>query len=175
MKFVALALLTLATPAWADAWNCQLPTHAGIWQVDGGELVVPAPGGARRLNIASDTPDSLVAVSSVGRHVEIAVFDRRRLQARYQTIALDGLPDQQEAGGCVLPGRRVAAEARAVVASVRPRVRKLVTEARNLADQGYTTAANLKLVEAEGFDGITSQERALIGDMRTYVASKPRR
>ena len=34
---------------------------------------------------------------------------------------------------------------------------------------------DLKLVEAEGFEGITSQERALIGDMRTYVASKPRR
>lgn len=175
MRWLAAALLTLATPAWADAWNCQLPTHAGIWQIDGAELVVPTPGGPHRLNIASDTPDSLVAVNGVGRHVEIAVLDRRRLQARYQIMDLDGLPDQRETGACALPDRRVVAEARAAVANVRPRVRKLVAEARNLADQGYTTSANLKLTEAEGFDNVTPQERALIGEMRGYVAGKPRR
>ncbi len=174
MKWLA-ALLALAAPASADVWSCQLPSHAGIWQTDGNELVVPSPAGARRLTIASDTIDSIVAVNGVGRHIEIAVIDRRRLQARYQTVELDGQPEQREAGACAPPDRRVAVQARAAVANVRPRVRKLVSEARNLADQGFTTAANLKLTEAQGFERITPEETALIGDMRGYVAARPRR
>ena len=153
-----------------------MPNHAGLWQTNGGDLVVPSPAGPRRLTIASDSVDSIVAVNDVGRHVEIAVIDRRRLQARYQTIELDGLPDQRETGACALPTARVAAQARSVAsANVRPRVRKLVAEARSLADQGFTTAANLKLTEAQGFDRVTPEENALIGEMRGYVASKPRR
>lgn len=176
MKWLLGAALSVAAPAYADVWNCQLLGHAGIWQTDGGELVLPSSTGPRRLTIASDTIDAIVAVNGVGRHVEIAVIDRRRLQARYQTVELDGLPDQREVGACALPTGRVAAQARTTVsANVRPRVRKLVAEARNLADQGYTTAANLKLTEAQGADRITPEEMALIGDMRGYVASKPRR
>ena len=169
------AFIAFAAPAYADVWNCSVGTHAGIWQTDGNELVLPSPLGPRRLAIASDTIDSIVAVNGVGRHVEMAVIDRRRLQARYQTVELDGLPEQHEAGACALPTARVAAQAHAAVANVRPRVRKLVAEARNLADQGFTTAANLKLTEAQGFERVTPEEMQLIGDMRAYVGSKPRR
>ena len=176
MRLLVAALIVVAAPAYADVWNCSVGAHAGIWQTDGAELVVPSPAGPRRLTIASDTIDSIVAVNGVGRHVEIAVIDRRRLQARYQTVELDGLPEQREVGACALPTARVAAQARTTVsANVRPRVRKLVAEARNLADQGFTTAANLKLTEAQGFERITPEESALIGDMRAYVGNKPRR
>lgn len=172
---IAVALVAAAAPAFSDVWNCQLPNHAGLWLTDGGDLVVPSLTGAHRLAIASDTLDSVVALSSMGRHVEIAVIDRRRLQARYQTIELDGVPEQREAGLCALPDRRVAAQAHAAAANVRARVRKQVAEAHNLADQGFSTAANLKLTEAESMERVTPEELALIREMRAYVAAKPRR
>ena len=79
MKALLGAALFLAAPGSADVWNCQLPGHAGIWQTDGNELVLPSPAGPRRLTIASDSVDSIVAVNGVGRHVEMAVINRRRL------------------------------------------------------------------------------------------------
>src|ERR1700710_2042731 len=58
---IAVALVTAAAPAFSDVWNCQLPNHAGLWQTDDGDLVVPSLSGAHRLAIASDTLDSVVA------------------------------------------------------------------------------------------------------------------
>jgi hypothetical protein len=70
---------------------------------------------------------------------------------------------------------RVAAAARAAEASVRPRIRDLVDQARSLASRGFTTAAGLKLRDAGAFARMTDEETQLVNQARLYVASLPRR
>jgi hypothetical protein len=65
--------------------------------------------------------------------------------------------------------------ARNAMGEVRRRIRDLVQQAESLANRGYTMAANLKLTEAQGFERLTADESQLIGQMRQYVATKPRR
>jgi hypothetical protein len=94
-----------------------------------------------------------------------------------KTVVLDLLTDteRRETGSCVLPTAQVAAAARAAVATVRPRIRDLVGQARSLADRGFTTSAALKVAEAQKFARMSEEETQLVTQARLYVASKPRR
>jgi hypothetical protein len=164
-------------PAMAEAWNCQFPGHGGLWRIDGSDLVAPAASGATRFAIVRNTSDSLVALSDefAGRRFELVTLDRRKLGIRISILGMDGNAEQHESGTCAMPDARAAAAAQAVSASVRPRIRALVKQAQNLSDQGFTTAANLKLTEAAGFEHVTPEESQLIGQMRQAVAARPRR
>ena len=172
-------LLFAARPAFAaEAWNCQFPGHGGIWQVDGGDLVAPVSSGSTRFPIVRNSPDALVALTEEfsGRRFELVVLDRTRLTIKLVLMNLETNSEQREAGTCAIPDARVAAAARsAAVGDVRKRVRELVRQAESLANRGYTTSANLKLTEAQGSERLTPDESRLISDMRTYVATKPRR
>jgi hypothetical protein len=179
MRIFALATLLslIAVPALAESWNCQFPGHGGLWRIDGTDLVAPATSGATRFAVVRNTPDSLVALSDEfsGRRFELVTLDRRKLGIRISMMGMEGNAEQRETGTCAVPDARTAAVAQAVSASVRPRIRALVKQAQNLANQGFTTAANLKLTEAAGFEHVTPEENQLIGQMRQVVAAKPRR
>jgi hypothetical protein len=141
-QLISLFCLTVHPAMAAEAWNCRVAGYSGVWQIDGDDLVLP---GARRLEIIRDSATTLIATSGdASGDFEIAVLDRRRLTVK--TIVLDVLADteRRETGSCVLPSARVAAEARAAVTTVRPRIRDLVGQAKSLADRGFTTAAGLK-------------------------------
>jgi hypothetical protein len=183
MTRLAFILLLLAaspavSPAWgAESWNCQFPGHGGVWQIDGGDLVAPASSGSTRFPIVRNTPDALVALTEEfsGRRFELVVLDRRQLSIKLVLMNLEANSEQREAGSCTIPDAHAAAAARSAVGEVRGRIRDLVQQAEGLANRGYTSAANLKLTEAQGFERLTADESQLIGQMRQYVASKPRR
>ena len=69
----------------------------------------------------------------------------------------------------------VLAAARAAEATVRPRIRDLVDQARSLAVRGFTSAAGLELRDAGAFDRMTDEETQLVNQARLYVAALPRR
>jgi len=151
--------------------------HGGVWQLDGSDLVAPASSGSTRFPVVRNTPDALVALTEEfsGRRFELVVLDRRKLSIKILLINLEANSEQREAGTCALPDARTAAVARNAMGEVRRRIRDLVQQAESLANRGYTTAANLKLTEAQGFERLTADESQLIGQMRQYVATKPRR
>ncbi len=124
----------------AESWNCQLAVHNGLWQTDGADLIGPA----MRYTIVRDTPDVLVGLSE-GRRIEMVVLNRRSWRCRRWSW-----------GWMATAARATPAAAPALTPpapspppQVRPLIRSLARQAQNLASQGYTTAANLKLVEAE--------------------------
>lgn len=177
-RLTFLLFLLAVQPAWAaEAWNCQVTGHGGIWQVDGGDLVAPASSGSTRFSIVRNTSDALVALTkeATGRRVELIVIDRGRLMIRILSMSLDSDNEQRQAGTCSVPDARAASAARTAAGDVRRRLRDLVQQAESLASRGYTTAADLKLLEAQGFQRLTADESQLIGRARQYVASKPRR
>jgi len=177
-RLAFILLLFAAGPALgAEAWNCQFPGHGGVWQIDGNDLVAPPSSGSTRFPITRNTPDALVALTEEfsGRRFEMVVLDRRKLSIKILLINLEADSEQREAGSCAVPDARAAAAARSAVGDVRHRVRDLVQQAESLANRGYTTAANLKLTEAQGFERLTADESQLIGQMRQYIAGKPRR
>jgi hypothetical protein len=177
-KLVFTLLLLAAQPALgAEAWNCQFPGHGGVWQIDGNDLIAPASSGATRFPIIRNTPDAVAALSEEfsGRHFELVVIDRRKMAIKILLMGLDANSEQRELGNCTVPDANAAAAARTAAGDVRHRIRDLVKQAQGLADGGYTTAANLKLTEAQGLERITPDEIQLIGQMRQYVAAKPRR
>jgi len=139
--------------------------------------VAPASSGSTRFPVVRNTPDALVALTEEfsGRRFELVVLDRRKLSIKILLINLEANSEQREAGTCALPDARTAAVARNAMGEVRRRIRDLVQQAESLANRGYTTAANLKLTEAQGFERLTADESQLIGQMRQYVATKPRR
>ena len=179
MDRLAFVLLLLSAPQAlaAEAWDCQFPGHAGVWQVDGSDLVAPASSGSTRFPIVRNTPDALVALTEEfsGRRFEMVVLDRRMRTIKILLLGLDANSEQRETGTCSSPDARAAAAARTAIGEVRHRVRELVQQAQSLADRGYTTAANLKLTEAQGLEHLTQDEAQLIGQTRQYVAAKPRR
>ena len=172
-----LFLLPMREASAAEAWDCRFPGHAGIWQVDGGELVAPVSSGSTRFPIMRSTSDALVALSEEfnGRHFEMVIVDRRRLSIKILLLGLDANSEQREEGTCSVPESRAVAAAQGAMGNVRHRIRDLVGQARSLADRGYTSSAGLKLSEAAGFDRITADEAQLIAQARQYVAAKPRR
>jgi len=172
-----LLLLAVSPALGAEAWNCQFSGHGGVWQLDGSDLVAPASSGSTRFPVVRNTPDALVALTEEfsGRRFELVVLDRRKLSIKILLINLEANSEQREAGTCALPDARTAAVARNAMGEVRRRIRDLVQQAESLANRGYTTAANLKLTEAQGFERLTADESQLIGQMRHYVAAKPRR
>jgi hypothetical protein len=177
--FIATVLLSCfaGTSATADAWNCQFNGHGGIWQVIGNDLVAPATSGSTHFPIAQQSDDAIIALSNEfqGRHFETVALDRRRMAIRIFLFDLDGSPDQQQTGQCTRLDGNAAMSARSVDDNIRSSIRKLVREAQNLANQGFVTAANVKLDEARDSERITPQEAELIGQMKAYVASKLRR
>lgn len=181
MTKLLFALLAIALPAFpacaAEAWTCQFPGHSGVWQVDGSDLVAPSSSGSTRFPIVRDSPDALVALAEEfsGRRFEMVVIDRRKLTIKILLLGLDADSDEREIGRCAMPDVHAAQSARAAMGEVRGRVRELMRQARSLADRGYTTSANLKLTEAQGFERLTSDESQLIAQTRQYVAAKPRR
>lgn len=172
-----LFLLPMREASAAEAWDCRFPSHAGIWQVDGGELVAPVSSGSTRFPIIRSTSDALVALSEEfnGRHFEMVIVDRRRLSIKILLLGLDANSEQREEGTCSVPESRAVAAAQGAMGNVRHRIRDLVGQARSLADRGYTSSAGLKLTEAAGLDRITADEAQLIAQARQYVAAKPRR
>jgi hypothetical protein len=177
-RLAFIFLLFAAPPAsGAEAWNCQFPGHGGVWQIDGSDLVAPPSSGSTRFPVVRNTPDALVALTEEfsGRRFEMVVLDRRKLLIRILLVNLEANGEQREAGSCTMPDARAAAEARSAVGDVRRRIRDLVQQAESLANRGYTSAADLKLTEAQGFERLTADESQLIGQMRQYVAAKPRR
>ena len=177
LMLVPFLLLPVAKAFAAEAWDCRFPGHAGIWQVDGGELVAPPSSGATRFPIVRNTSDALVALTEefAGRRFEMVIVDRRRLSIRILLLGLDAGNEQREDGVCSQPESRAVAAAQSAAGHVRHRIRELVGQARSLADRGYTTSAMLKLTEAAGFDRVTSDEAQLIAQTRDYVTAKPRR
>jgi len=178
IKSAFVFLLLAGSPAWgAEAWNCQFPGHGGVWQLDGSDLVAPASSGSTRFPVVRNTPDAVVALTEefAGRRFELVVLDRRKLSIKVLLLDLETNSEQREAGNCALPDARAAQVARNAMGDVRRRVRDLVQQAESLANRGYTTAANLKLTEAQGSERLTDDESQLIGRMRQYVATKPRR
>lgn len=165
----AAALAVLTQAASAESWNCQLPSHAGLWLTDGGDLV--GPTGAR-YPVVRDESDMLVGLSE-GPRMEMVVLNRRTLVM--QTVFADG--SARDTGRCMrpMPGTPAAAAAVAAGSEIRPVIRSLARQAHNLASQGYTTAASLKLIEAQGERRITAEESRLIAQERAYIATKPRR
>jgi hypothetical protein len=165
------------TSAAADAWNCQFNGHGGIWQVTGNDLVAPATSGSTHFPIVQQSDDAIIALSNEfqGRHFEMVAFDRSHLMIRVFLFDLDGSPSQQEAGQCTRLAGNAAVAARPVDDDIRSSIRKLVREAQNLANQGFITAANVKLDEARDSERITPQEAAFISQMKAYIASKPHR
>jgi hypothetical protein len=175
---LALFLVLPAGGAFAaDAWDCRFPGHAGIWQVDGGELVAPASSGATRFPIVRNTSNAVVALAeelSDGRF-EMVMVDRRSLSIKILLLGLDANNEQHEEGICSLPGVRAIAAAQANMGNIRHLIRDLVRQARSLADRGYTASAALKLTEAAGLEHITPDETQLITQTRQYVTAKQRR
>jgi hypothetical protein len=173
---VFLIICTQASAA-ADAWNCQFNGHGGIWQVSGNDLVAPATSGSTHFAIVRQSDDAIIAVSNEfqGRHFETVALDRRRLAIRIFLFDLDGSPDQQQTGQCTRLDSGAPVAARSVDDNIRTSIRKLVRQAQNLANQGFITAANVKLDEAQDTERITPQEAELISQTKAYVASKPRR
>jgi hypothetical protein len=165
------------TPAAADAWNCQFNGHGGIWQVTGNDLVAPATSGSTHFPIAQQSDDAIIAVSNEfqGRHFETVALDRRRMAIRIFLFDLDGSSDQQQTGQCTRLTGNAAVAAQSVDENIRSTIRKLVREAQNLANQGFITAANVKLDEARDSERITPKEAEVISQMRAYIASKPHR
>jgi hypothetical protein len=173
LAFLPLLLLAAQPALGVEAWDCQMPGHGGVWQIDGNELV--APGAGTRFPIVRNTPDAVVALTEGGRRFELAILDRRRLTIKILLFGLDANTEQREVGTCAVPDTHAVAAARTALGNVRPRIRDLVKQAQGLADRGFTTAAGLKLTEAQGFERVTPDEAQLIGQMRQYVAAKPRR
>jgi hypothetical protein len=166
----AALLMALPGAAWAESWNCQLSTHAGLWQTDGADIVGPL--GGLRYPIVRDTPDMLVGLSEpAGRRMEMVVLNRRSLAIQTVGVGLDGDAGPRDSGHCA----RADTASAVATSQVRPLIRGLARQAQNLASQGYTTAASLKLVEAEGERHLTPEENRLIAQVRAYIASKPRR
>jgi hypothetical protein len=168
---LVLALLALSMPASAaEIFNCRIGARTGVWQIDGDAVI--APGGAMRYRVIRNEAGAVLAANG---QFELVILDRRRLSIK--TISFDLVHDaeRREAGSCALAEARVAAAARAAEASVRPRIRDLVDQARSLASRGFTTAAGLKLRDAGAFPRMTDEETQLVNQARLYVASLPRR
>jgi len=177
LAFALLLLLPMPVAQAAEVWDCRFPGHGGVWQVDGNELVAPPSSGSSRFPIVRNTPDAIVALTEefAGRRFELVMLDRRKLTIKILLMGLDTDSEQRETGTCAVPQARSVAAAKAAMGEVRHRIRDLVRQAQSLADRGYTTSANLKLTEAEGFERLTPDESQLIGQTRQYVAAKPRR
>jgi hypothetical protein len=161
-------LIAISQAASAESWNCQLSGRAGLWQTDGADLVGPL--GALRYPIVRDVPDFLVGLSEpAGGRMEMVVLNRRSFVIQTVSMGLNGEAGARDTGRCT------RADTAAAIVEVRPLIRSLARQAQNLASQGYTTAANLKLVEAEGEHRLTPEENRLIAQVRAYIATKPRR
>jgi hypothetical protein len=170
---LVLALLPFGMPASAaEVFNCRIGTRAGVWQID--DDVVIAPGGAMRYRVIRNEAGAVLASHSASGF-ELVILDRRRLSIRTVSFDLAHDTERRETGSCALAEPRVAAAARAAEASVRPRIRDLVDQARSLASRGFTTAAGLKLRDAGAFPRMTDEETQLVNQARLYVASLPRR
>lgn len=169
----ALAFLSLSLPASAvEVFNCHVGARAGIWQVDDDTLI--APGGVMRYRIVRNEAGALLATSAQAGF-EVVIMDRRRLSIKTVNFDLAGDAERRETGSCTIAAPRVAAAARAVEASVRPRIRDLTEQARGLASRGFTTAAGLKLRDAGAFPRMTDEETSLVNQARLYVASQVRK
>lgn len=170
---LALALFPLSTSAFAaEVFNCRIGARAGIWQVDDDTLI--APGGAMRYRVIRNEAGALLAAHDQNGF-ELVILDRRRLSIKTISFDLTNDAERRETGSCALAEARVAAAARAVEASVRPRIRDLVDQARSLAARGFTSAAGLKLRDAGAFARMTDEETQLVNQARLYVAALPRR
>lgn len=170
---LALALLSLSMPvSAAEVFNCRIGARAGAWQIDGD--VVVAPGGAMRYRVIRNEAGALLATNSQAGF-ELVILDRRRLSIKTVSFDLASDAERRETGSCALAEARVAAAVRAAEATVRPRIRDLVDQARSLASRGFTSAAGLKLRDAGAFPRMTDEETQLVNQARLYVASLPRR
>ena len=170
---LALALFPLSTSAFAvEAFNCRIGMRAGIWQIDGDVLI--KPGGAMRYRVIRNEAGAVLATNAQAGF-ELVILDRRRLSIKTVGFDLANDAERRETGSCAVAEARVAAAARAVEASVRPRIRDLVDQARSLAARGFTSAAGLKLRDAGAFPRMTDEETQLVNQARLYVASLPRR
>jgi hypothetical protein len=171
---VVAALGVMLQTASAESWNCQLSNHSGPWQTDGADILGPL----MRYAIVRDTPDALVGLSDpIGGRMDMVVLNRRSLVMQTLSVGLDGDVGPRDTGRCARAEtvRGETARGETSTSPVRPVIRSLARQAQNLATQGFTTAANLKLVEAEGERRLTPEENRLIAQVRAYIATKPRR
>ncbi len=179
MKRTAIvALLALAaTPALAqvsDNWNCTVGNRAWHWSIDGDTLAGSAADVGRvRMPIVKSSDDAVLALSGAlaGRRYQLVMIDRLKLGIRIVTLGLDSDVEDRQAGVCSVQGTRPAAPPENV-ATVRPRIRKLMGEAQNLVNQGFYDAALTKVNEANAFKQLTAEESASIGQMRQYVQAR---
>lgn len=168
---LALALLLVSQPASAaEVFNCRIGALSGVWQVDDDTLI--APGG--RYRIVRNEAGAVLATSAQAGF-EVVTLDRRRLSIKTISFDLANDAERRETGSCTVAAPRVAAAARAVEASVRPRIRDLTEQARGLASRGFTTAAGLKLRDAGAFPRMSDEETSLVNQARLYVASQVRK
>lgn len=170
---LAATLLPLSTPApAAEVFNCRIGARTGAWQVDGNVII--APDGATRYRVIRNEAGAMLAADDRSGF-ELVILDRRRLSIKTVSFDLAHDAERRETGSCAIAEARVAAAARAVEASVRPRIRDLVDQARSLAARGFTSAAGLKLRDAGAFARMTDEETQLVNQARLYVASLTRR
>ena len=167
---LGLALLHFATPVRAaEVFNCRIGARAGVWQVDGEQLIAPGV----RYRIIRNEAGALLATNTLSG-LEVVILDRRRLSIKTVSFDLANDAERRENGSCAIAEPRVAAAARAAEAHVRPRIRDLVDQARSLASRGFTSAAGLKLRDAAAFARMTDEETDLVNKAGLYVASLPR-
>ena len=128
MNLMAVAALgAMLQAASAEAWNCQLSNHSGLWQADGADLVGPL--GGLRYPIVRDTSDMLVGLSEpAGRRMEMVVLNRRSLSIQTVSVGLDGDAGARDAGHC----DRADTTSAVAVSQVRPLIRSLARQAQNL-------------------------------------------
>lgn len=170
---LALAFFPFCAPAFAaEVFNCRIGMRAGVWQIDGDVLI--APGGAMRYRVIRHEAGAVLATSAQAGF-ELVILDRRRLSIKTVGFDLANDAERRETGSCAVAEAGAAAAARAVEASVRPRIRDLVDQARSLASRGFTSAAGLKLRDAGAFPRMTDEETQLVNQTRLYVASLPRK
>ena len=170
MLGLAIGLMQFTTPVLAaEVFNCRIGTRAGVWQVDGDQLIAPGA----RYRIIRNEAGALLATNTLSG-LEVVILDRRRLSIKTVSFDLANDAERRESGSCAIAEPRVAAAARAAEANVRPRIRDLVDQARNLASRGFTSAAGLKLRDAGAFARMTDEETELVNQARLYVASLPR-
>lgn len=168
---LAFAVLSWSLPASAaEVFNCRIGTRSGVWQVDDDTVI--APGG--RYRIVRNEAGALLA-TSMQAGFELVILDRRRLSIKIVGFDLANDAERRETGSCAIAAPRIAAAARAVEASVRPRIRDLTEQARGLASRGFTTAAGVKLRDAGAFPRMTDEETSLVNQARLYVASQVRK
>ena len=170
---LALASLPLNASAFAvEVFNCRIGARAGVWQIDGNTII--APGGAMRYRVIRSEAGALLATHDQPGF-ELVILDRRRLSIKPISFDRANDAERRETGSCVPAEAKAAAAARAAEATVRPRIRDLVDQARSLAARGFTSAAGLKLRDAGAFDRMTDEETQLVNQARLYVAALPRR